>query len=434
MANQAIELPFSRESEEAILGAILINRNAIDRISLEVEDFFIHRHQMVYRAMRKIPTSDIDIITVSEALTGEGQLQEVGGYAFLTSLPNKCPNAFQVEAYENIIKDTAVRREVIELAHALARAGFDMSENISDNISQVVSKLVQSAKPKGGAVSMREFLIELYSEISERAENPKLIHGLETGLADFDKITHGMQKGEEFILAGQPGTGKSLLAFQLGCGMAANGHAGAVYALEMSGKAMVRRRLSAITKIPTYNMQSGVDMNSRWEKLNEGVAEMETLPIYISDATDWTTLQLRADLSRLKQQMGVEWFILDYLDLLVDSVGKDRNEKSEFLSRQIHGICKDLDVAGVVIQSLNKGGYGSTPRMSNLSGSAKVSYDADAIAILSEDENTENIVNLIWEKMREADGNRALKLLKVAGFPAFAPVVRDAEMRKDWTK
>jgi len=207
---------------------------------------------------------------------------------------------------------------------------------------------------------MKEYLTDLYSEISERAENPKLIHGLETGMKGFDKITYGLQTGEEFIIAGQPGTGKSLLAFQLGCGVAANGHAGAVYALEMSGKAMVRRRLSAITKIPTYNMLSGVDMNEKWEKLNKGVEELDPLPIYISDATDWTTLQLRADLSRLKQQQGVEWFILDYLDLLVDSYGKDRNEKSEYLSRQIHGICKDLDLAGIVIQSLNKQGYGSS--------------------------------------------------------------------------
>jgi replicative DNA helicase len=168
--------------------------------------------------------------------------------------------------------------------------------------------------------------------------------------------------------------------------------------------------------------------------LNKGVSEIEPLPIYISDATDWTTLQLRADLSRLKSQEGIEWFILDYLDLLTDNVGKDRNEKSEYLSRQIHGICKDLDLAGVVIQSLNKQGYGQAPRMSHLSGSHKVSYDADAIAILSQDEGNENIVNLIWDKMREADGNRALKLVKVPGFPAFGPYTEERGGINDWTK
>ena len=176
-------------------------------------------------------------------------------------------------------------------------------------------------------------------------------------------------------------------------------------------------------------------MNSKWDKLNQGVVEIEPLPIYISDATDWTTLQLRADLSRLKSQMQIEWFVIDYLDLLHDD-GKSRDaiEKSAYLSRQLHAICKDLELAGMVIQSLNKGGYHQTPRMSNLSGSARVSYDADQIAILSEDPDNENIVNLIWEKMREADGNRALKLVKVPGFPAFGEFTPERNGLNDWTK
>jgi replicative DNA helicase len=426
--------PEARESEKALLGAILIDPTILDRVSLEADRFYDQGNRTIYQTMRAIGSRELDLVVLSEALDRKGKMAEIGGMAYLLQLPQATPHTYNFETYERIIRDTAIRRGVIQSASELAKSAYNENADITDAISKAVTELVQSAKPKGGAISMKEFLSELYEEISDRAENPKVVHGLETGLKDFDKITHGLQKGEEFILAGQPGTGKSLLAFQLGCGMAANGHAGAVYALEMSGKAMVRRRLSAITKIPTYNMQSGVDMNARWDKLNKGVEELEPLPIYISDATDWTTLQLRADLSRLKQQNGCEWFILDYLDLLVDNVGKDRNEKSEYLSRQIHGICKDLDIAGLVIQSLNKGGYGGTPRMSHLSGSAKISYDADSIAILSQDENTENIVNLIWEKQREADGNRALKLVKVAGFPAFGEMVKEPNGIRDWTK
>jgi replicative DNA helicase len=384
--------------------------------------------------MRAIGSRDLDIVVLSELLERKGQLDQAGGTPYLMKLISECPNSFNFEAYERIIHDTAVRRHVINTCGKLATEAYKEGCDITDAISQAVTDLVQSAKPKGGAVSIDRHMAALYQEISERTEDPKLIHGLETGLKDFDKITHGLQRGEEFILAGQPGTGKSLLAFQLGVGMATNGYPGVVYALEMAGKAMVRRHLSAITKIPTYNLQSGVDMNNNWDRLNKGVEIIESLPIFISDATDWTTLQLRADLSRLKSQEGVEWFILDYLDLLVDNVGKDRNEKSEFLSRQIHGICKDLDMAGLVIQSLNKQGYGRFPRMSHLSGSHKVSYDADAIAILSQDENSENVVNLIWDKMREADGNRAMKLVKVPGFPAFGPYSKERNGYNDWTK
>jgi len=426
--------PEARESERALLGAILINPVIINEVALEPESFYDIGHQVIYRAMRSIGPRDLDLVVLNEVLERKGKLEGVGGQAYLVKLASDCPNAYNHEAYERIIRDTAIRRYVLDTCSKLATEAYKEGSDITDAISRAVTDLVQSAKPKGGAVSITEFMTALYEEISERADNPKVIHGLETGLRDFDKITHGLQKGEEFILAGQPGTGKSLLAFQLGCGMAANGHPGAVYALEMSGKAMVRRRLSAITRIPTYNLQSGVDMTSRWDKLNQGVQEIEPLPIFISDATDWTTLQLRADLSRLKSQEGVEWFILDYLDLLVDNVGKDRNEKSEYLSRQIHGICKDLDMAGLVIQILNKQGYGGSPKMSHLSGSHKVSYDADAIAILTQDEGNENVVNLIWDKMREADGNRALKLVKVPGFPAFGEYTKPLNGINDWTK
>jgi len=434
MTEDYLRTPEARDSEKALLGAIIINPSILDRVSIEPERFFDIGNQQIYRAMRSIGSRDLDIVSLSEVLDRKGKLEGVGGQSYLIGLPNACPQAYNFEIYERIIRDTSIRRFVIDTAGGLAKSAYNEQADITDAISQAVSALVQSAKPKGGAVAMKEFIEDLYGEISERAENPMLIHGLETGLKDFDKITHGLQKGEEFILAGQPGTGKSLLAFQLGCGMSERGRAGAVYALEMSGKAMVRRRLSAITKIPTYNMQSGVDMNSRWENLNRGVEELDTLPIYISDATDWTTLQLRADLSRLKQQQGVEWFVIDYMDLLVDNVGKDRNEKSEYLSRQLHGICKDLDLAGLVIQSLVKQGYGSTPSMSHLSGSHKVSYDADAIAILSEDEKEQNVVNLIWYKMREADGKRALKLVRVPGFPAFEQYTKQRNGYNDYTK
>ena len=422
-----LHIPEAKESEKALLGAILIDPTILDRVSITPERFYDQGNREIYRTMRLIGSRDLDHLTLSEALDRKGKIDQVGGDIYLAQLPSQCPQAYNFEVYERIIRDTAIRRFVIQVSSGLAKEAYNEQSNITDAISKAVSELVQSAKPKGGAVAMTEFLTELYDEISERAENPKVVHGLETGLKDFDKITHGLQTGEELILAGQPGTGKSLLAFQLGCGMAANGHPGAVYALEMSGKAMVRRRLSAITKIPTYNMQSGVDIKSKWDALNKGAEELEPLPIYISDATDWTTLQLRADLSRLKQQNNISWFIVDYMDLLHDNErSRDSIEKSANLSRQIHGICKDLDIAGLVIQSLNKAGYHQTPRMSNLSGSARVSYDADQIAIMSEDENMPNIVNVIWEKMRESDGNRALKLVKIPGFPAFGEYRSDA--------
>lgn len=411
------ELPFSQESEEAILGAVLINRNILDEIPLDIDDFFMVRHQMIYAAMRSIGSNDIDIITVAEMLRRKGQLEEVGGQSFLTSLPTRCPNAYQIDAHIQIIQDTATRRRALELANELASSAYDMEKSISDNVSQIVSELVSSVRVGEGAEHISKYLKQLYKEAEERAENPKMIYGLETGLFDFDRITHGLQKGEQFILAGAPGTGKSLLSFQLGCGMASHGHAGVVYELEMRGVNVVRRRVSAESKIKTNIIRSGYGLNSVWQSFAEAIEKIDSLPIYMSERSDWTTMQIRADLSRLKNQYGVEWFIIDYLGKLADGYGNGDIERLTYISGQLASIAKDLNLAGLTLQSVTKEGY-SNPSMKNVSGPTAIHHDADQIAVLVEGEEP-NTVELRWEKQRESDEPGVLKLVNVPGFPAF---------------
>lgn len=414
------EIPEARESEVALLGSILIDPRIMDRVGLDPRAFYDAGHKLIYEAMRSIGSRELDVVVLTELLERRGQLERIGGKEYLLRLLTETPMVGNYEAYERAIADTAVRRQVIELCGGLAGAAFDEGKNINDAISETVSELVKSARPKGGADHISEYLRILFETVETRAADPKPIYGLETGLVDFDKITHGLQRGEEFILAGQPGTGKSLLAFQMACGMAQRGHAGAIYSLEMTGVAMIKRRISALSKISTYNLNSGVGMNDRWVDFVKAVETMEKLPIYISDASNWTTLQMRADLSRLKQQQNIEWFVVDYHDLLSDNIGSDFREKSAFLSQQLHMICKDLDLAGLVIQSINKEGYHSVPKMQNLSGSTKVMHTADQIAFLIADKNDPNVVKLYWDKVREGENaNRAVLLTKIAGFPAF---------------
>lgn len=430
----AMQLPASRESEEALLGSLLINPGTLNYLKVAPDDFFIVRHQMIYRAMRAIGPSELDLVSLTEVLERKGHLAEVGGQAFLTGLTNKCPNSYNYEIYERAIMDSAMRRQVLISCNKLAVAAYEMDKNIGDAVSRVVSELVQSAKPIGGAVSIKDFLGELYREMETRAADPKEIYGLATGIPDFDRITAGLQPGEEFILAGEPGTGKSLLAVQMACGMAESGYPGVIYSLEMKGIAIVRRRLSAITKISTYNMRSGIGMNDRWEKIVKGIEAMEKLPIFISDASNWTTLQLRADISRLIAQEQIRWFVLDYHDLLKDQVGDNTNDRSMFITQELHAICKDLDLAGLIIQSMNKAGFYSKPTKANLSGSSKVSYTSDNIAFLIPDENeNSNVVNLVWDKVREGTGNRAMKLIMNDTYPAFENYTSDARFN-DYTK
>jgi replicative DNA helicase len=412
-------LPNAKESEKALLGAILIRPTILDEIALDAEDFFDYFHQEIYRSMRLIGSDSLDIVVLSEAME-----RQDADTLYLLSLLNECPSSLNYETYVQIIKDTAVRRRVISNAEELAKAAFDENRNIDDAISLSVSQLVQSAKPVSGAQHISHYLNQLYEQADKRAQNPKFIYGLETGLSDFDKITRGFQAGEQFILAGSPGSGKSLLAFQLGCGMAERGYPGAVYELEMSAIAVIRRKVSALSKITTRDILSGTGMNERWEDFVKAIEKMEQLPIFLTPESSLTTIQLRADLSRLKHQHGIRWYIVDYMDLLSDVHGSNEVEKSAYISRQLHNISKDLDLAGLAIQSVNKQGFArSVPSIANVSGSGKVAHDADQVAILTRGtpDNPEelNTFTLTWEKMREDEGNRSMRLVKLPGFPAF---------------
>jgi replicative DNA helicase len=417
-----LALPNSKESEQALLGALLITPNILDRVDLEPEAFFDPTHQDIYRTMRLIGSEELDVVVLGEALERQGDFDPM----YLLTLTQRCPSAYNYETYIEIIRDTSARRRAITQAENLAKSAFDETQSLPDAISIVMSELVKTACPSKGAVHLTGYLKELYEEAEERAANPREIYGLETGLRDFDRITHGLQKGEQFVLAGAPGTGKSLLAFQLGYGMANAGHSGAVYELEMTGKAVLRRKASAISKIPTYNMLSGKDMDEKWDRFVKAIAEMEKLPIYISQESHWTTVQMRADLSRLKQMHNIEWFIVDYMGLLADNYGSGDLERQAYISHQLRAIAKDLELAGLTLQSVNKAGY-NNPSMANVSGPTAIHHDADQIAILTKNYENENLIELRWEKNREGNAGRILTLIQAPGFPSYECIAEERE-------
>lgn len=408
-------LPRAVTSERAFLGAILITPGILDRTTLTSDKFHDTINGEIYQAMRAIGSNDLDVVVLEELLERRNVNRPFG---YVLGLLNDCPSSVNWQSYERIIIDTAIRRNVIQTAQNLATKAYDEESKVENAISQAINELVDFAKPEGGAEHIGKYLMELSDEVEKRIENPSFIYGLETGLSPFDKITRGLQTGETFILAGEPYTGKSLLAFQLACGMAENGHAGAVYEMEMGGVAVVRRKISYLSKTKTYELRSGHINGGNYQSYLRAIEAMENLPIYISDRSTWTTLQLRADLSRLKVQKNIQWFVIDYMNLLSDQYGGESYERTAFLSQQLHSIAKDLDLAALIIHSLTKAGYGRSPTMANLSGSNTVSYDADQIAILI-DTPTDNVLDMTWIKNREGERGQKFQLYKVPDFPAF---------------
>lgn len=416
---------FSKETEMALLGAILVNPSIFDKINLTPDDFYDIKHRHIFDAMGIVDT--IDPITVSNALKRNGH-DSIVDANYLFSLTAQTPSSLNAEFYATDIKNLSNRRRLLTAAESVAKGAFDTSKNIDKIISGAMTDFLKITDNGNGATKISNALNNLFDEIEERYADPKDIYGLETGLIDFDKITCGLQKGEIVILSGVPGAGKSMLAAQLAIGMAKRKHPGAFYEMEMKDVSVVRRNVSAESGVKTSKMRTGRIEEEELKQIVSTIQSLSNLPIYLSDATNWTTNSLRSDLARLKEEYNIEWFVVDYMDLLRDEYGDNVADKSAFISMQLHSIAKDLNLAGLIVQSMNKVGLASVvPGKEHLSGSVKVSYDADQIILMVNgtptDPNDLRYVTLRWDKIRESDhGMRSTILMRRAGLPAFVCV------------
>lgn len=425
------QLPYSEEAEAALLGGILINPESMRGLNLPAEDIYIERNRWIFEAMQGLAAkhTNVDYLTVVESLKTSGRLSEIGGAAYITSLLSDTPNSQHVDDYAAIIRERARRRRVILEAQRLTVSAYDLNANIDEAVAQAASKIVTDS---GGSVQSRpigEVLSELYDQIERASDSPRDIFGIPTGLQGFDKITNGLQRKEVFMLSGEPGVGKSFFAFQLATGAAAGsngiaGTPGAVFELEMSDIATVRRALAAKSKVPARQLRSGKINDMEWTTLTRAIETMSELPIWMSDYTGWTTVSLRAELARLKTH-GIGWALIDYLPLLKDD-GKDENETMAKISSRVHDIAKDLDLSIIAISDMSKSGIkGDTKGQASLAGTRKLIYDADMVAFLKskdKDHPESDLYNLEWGKFREDSPTRVLELRRVPGFPAYSEI------------
>jgi len=313
---------------------------------------------------------------------------------------------------------------MIQLATDLATTAYNEKEDIDEYIPAFISGLLKSITTEGETIPLRQALSELYDDIQLKAADPKEIFGISTGILGIDKITGGMQRGELFLLSGEPGLGKSLLAIQMAFSMAKAQKAGIVYEMEMTKLQTLRRSLSVESGVKVRAMKTGyINDGDRYE-INEAMQRLESLPMFLSDSTSWTTAKMRADLTRMKQLYGIEWFVVDYLRLIKDRFEGKEPERIGQVTSALHDICKDLNLAGLVIQSMTKEGM-KEGGMTGVYGGSELQHACDVMATLKLDQartiDTAKIVNLIFDKLREGDSDsRVVTLVQKPGFPAFA--------------
>lgn len=420
----AVIWPHSPANEEAFLGSALLDPEALREINLSPDDFYIRRNQWIYEAILDLVRNgqDVDTITVCSALDKQGRLNEIGGHFRVLELLNKTASSMHIESYAETIRDKARRRRVLKITQKLTGAAFADDAKLDAAISEALDSLSRAVVKDKGALHISHFLGSVWDEVQAAIENPSELFGITTGIPDWDAITGGLQKGEVVKLSGEPGLGKSLLAMQILCSAAEAGHPCALYELEMSGKQVTRRSVSSYSRITTAAMRSGKITEAQMGAFDLAIAKLEKLPVYISDNSVLTTMDIRADLQRLKDNYGVVAAVIDYEALLEDDPDKDDNARSKIISKRVHDIAKDLDIAIISIMDMTKEGIRTKAGgQAAMAGTARSLHDADQIVIMRKVETEENVVRLTWEKMREGGADRFLDLVKIPGFPTFGP-------------
>jgi len=372
----------SVEIERALLGAAIMEPYLVTTTALEPDQFYLIKHRWIWDELLKADGKG-DYITLSDALDKAGHLDDLGGPAYLTQLIGSVPFApgRQIAEYSAIIKDSASRRAAIELANkivskALGDESFDISNEI-DNLSNAIA-------PSGGARHWRYFLDQAHDQWGEAMKNPGATWGISYGddFPNWDYITGGAHKGQLIVLAGMPGVGKSILAINWAQALAKSA-AGVVYSLEMTGLELAGRAASAESRVSTAAIRSGTTTDADTAPIMHGFERLDGLPIYMSDAAEWTSAEIRADLTRLKAQHGIEWVIIDYMQEMSDKA-ENETEKTGLIGGRLKRIARVLNLHVVVISSVTKLGMDPNikPTMQLIRGSGQVPHAADTVVWL----------------------------------------------------
>ena len=387
--------PHSIEAEESVLGGVLLDNGAIDR-ALEIltpDDFYREAHRKIMRAMIDLNQrgEPVDLVTLSEGLKTHGDLQDVGGAAYLAELAEKVPTAANVAYYARIVREKAIVRSLIHTATEIATAGYESRGDVDRFLDDAEHKIfeISERKVKPAFFRIRDIMVDSMKAIEQLYERKELVTGIPTGFDDLDRITAGLQPADLIIVAGRPSMGKTAFALNLAEHAALHAKVGvAVFSLEMAKEQLVLRLLCSEARVDQSKVRAGFAADRDFPKLAMAASRLSDAPIYIDDTPALSVLELRAKARRLKRERDsrLGLVLVDYLQLMrgpdrIDS----REQEISSISRSLKALAKELNLPVVALSQLNRQvetRAEKRPIMADLRESGAIEQDADVIAFL----------------------------------------------------
>jgi replicative DNA helicase len=410
-------VPHSREAEEAVVGAVFINSEVYYDIAqfLSADDFYIHRHKWIWECFtslheQRIP---IDLLTVSDELDRRGQLSEIGGPAYLTSLVNQVPSSLNAESYGRIVEGYSVRRKMINAANQIASIAYNERTSVDDVMDEAEKAVfnVSERRLKHDLQPISSVLSDYYDRIDDLAKRPDDIHGVPTGFVDLDKMLTGLQPSDLLIIAGRPGQGKTgfLLSIAKHAGLVHKKHV-AIFSLEMSNEQVVQRLIAQETGIDSQRLRTGKLQDQEWPLFTHAIEVFGDTNIYLDDTPAITPLQLRTKCRRLHMEFGLDLIIIDYLQLMGgDTRNDNRVQEVSYISRNLKILARELNVPVLTAAQLSRAveqRSDKRPVLSDLRESGSLEQDADIVMFIyrpdqyEKDTVKQNVAEIIIAKHR----------------------------------
>ncbi|MCW3060890.1 MAG: replicative DNA helicase [Capsulimonas sp.] len=385
--------PQNIEAEQSTLGAMLIERTAIEKAAeiLDKEDFYRDAHQVIFDVITTLTERDepVDLITVQEELKNRDKLDSIGGMKYLTSLFETTPTAANVEYYAKIVEEKAILRRLIQAAFEIIGAARGEIENIEEVIDQAERAVFSVSQNRTTAyfAQLRTLLLSVYSKAEELGEMKQTISGLSTGIHDFDMITSGLQNTDLIIVAARPSMGKTSLCLSIAEHVAINENKPvAIFSLEMSKEQLAMRMLCSQAKVNAHKLRTGHLSEDEWTQLAMVVQSMYDAPVFIDDATESTALTMRAKCRRLMAEHGLGLIVVDYLQLMRSHKKTDnRTQEIGEIARGLKSLARELRVPVIALSQLSRAvetRENKRPMLSDLRESGSIEAEADMVCFL----------------------------------------------------
>lgn len=442
--------PQNIEAEKAVLGSIFLSTDAlIDAMEyLDPNDFYKHSHQIIFQAMVKLNDDDqaVDGITVTDMLKDQNNLDDVGGYQYITELANAVPTAANVTYYAKIVKDKAILRRLIQTATNIVTDGYNTDEDVTtvlDNAERDIMNVAED-RNQSGFKAIKDVLNSAFNKIDELSQEGETVTGLSTGYPELDKITTGLHNDELVILAARPAVGKTAFALNVAQNVGTKtDKTVAIFSLEMSAESLVDRMLCSEGSINANHLRTGQLTEDEWQNLVVAMGSLSRANIFIDDTAGIKMSEIRAKCRRLAKENGnLGLIVIDYLQLIEGGQQENRQQEVSYISRQLKKLAKELHVPVISLSQLSRGveqRQDKRPVLSDIRESGSIEQDADIVAFLYRDdyyerdddddsdsqgadgENDVGEVEVIIEKNRSGPRG-TVKLLFVKSYNKFSSI------------